>query len=227
MDYLRYGANVMSALLRAMMGMVGAGAAVEVTNTFNGHQTGSSPYTHSSVTLGTGDIYVAVGSDGATDPSGITVDGNAMTKIVTNMTSSQPTSIWQYVGNTAATGDIVVTAGGAPSTIGVWLVTGASATVDEFGGASGAGTVLSDTTVHVPANGAAIAASNGNTAATFTWVIGADASPEDYEATSVGGSRYTGASAAFASEQTNITISVTASASSSRYSMSFLTLSPA
>lgn len=157
-------------------------AAVPVAITFTGSSVSApnlTAYTFASETLGTGKIVVAVSGGGDVyDVSTLTVDGNAATLIIAEdgtATDEYPAELWYYDGNTAATGDIVVTftGGQAGCGIGVYLVENAAlgAGSDSQSTADNTGDATPQTvTLNVPANGGVIAAytHNGN-AVRSTW----------------------------------------------------------
>ena len=125
----------------------------------------ASSYTFSDCMLGTGKIIVAaLTGNNTVDITGITVDGNTAAEVLSNEQGGTYMAMYQYNGNTSATGDIVVSASGTAGRMGilVYLVNNAA----DSATATASSTSSMSTTIDVPEGGLLIAighSGNGNT----------------------------------------------------------------
>ena len=132
----------------------------------------ASSYTFSDCMLGTGKIIVAGLTGNETkDITGITVDGNTATELTSNEQGGTYMAMYQYNGNTSATGDIVVSMSGTAGRCGilVYLVNNAA----DSATATANSTSNAQTTIDVPEGGLLIAVGhfgNGTTPDTITGV---------------------------------------------------------
>lgn len=175
-------------------------------------------FTFSAETLGTGDIVVCTSCDGNA-VSGVTVDGNAATVVVRSEPSGNGVTIWRYNGNTAATGDVVVTMGTSQTQmgIGVYLLENVSSSLHD----SGIDDYTSSTTVmtsvlNVIEGGVLIAVQGGNTASTMTYSGEFASGDETYDEQTQAGSRQSGAAKLVTTTGTNVNATVTMSTANTR-----------
>ena len=188
-----------------------ASAAVAITYNGEGAADGvdRSTYTFASQTLGTGKIVVLVGAaNELATLSSVTVAGNTATLLADISNGYKRLSVLQYNGNTAATGDIVVTYSGTQGRCGimVYLVENAADAVTD--NLEATATSAPSIALDCPANGGIIAAALtvNNNSISWTGVT------EDAEVlTEAGENRLVGASDIFATEQVNRSIQATAS----------------
>lgn len=198
-------------------GSTGGGVA-EVSCTDDSIDTGSATtYTFSSQALGTAasDRKIVVGAfavNAVKAVSSMTIGGVSASLVVAKTNSGgEQIELWQAAVPTGTTGDVVVTwAGGQLGCgIGVFRIVGAESAAHDTGGSAAAG--AGSDTLDIPANGVAVgvAGTNPNGIPTWTWT----GLTEDYDAggiiTASDGS-HTGASDAFATTQTGLSITATA-----------------
>lgn len=176
-------------------------------------------YTFSGVAIGTASadrkVVVAVGTAAgvaaADGVASITVGGISATLVVQTVPplgDEAQVELWQADVPTGTTADIVVTWNGAHSRcgIGVWAVTGAGTgatdTVED-----NSGTASETGTIDVPAGGVLIAAvvHGGASVITHTWT----GPTERYDETIEGNDAHSGASLAYATAQTGLTVTAT------------------
>ena len=133
----------------------------------------ASSYTFSDCMLGTGKIIVAGLTGNETkDITGITVDGNTATELTSNEQGGTYMAMYQYNGNTAATGDIVVSMSGTAGRCGilVYLVNNAA----DSATATANSTSNAQTTIDVPEGGLLIAVGHFGNGTTPTSTTGVD-----------------------------------------------------
>jgi hypothetical protein len=205
-------------------GSTGGGGVAEISLVDNAIDSGSATtYTFSGKTLGAAasDRIIVVGTfstNAVKTVSAVTIGGVSAAQVVAATNSGgEQCALWQAAVPTGTTGDIVVTWSGAEvgCGIGVWRIVGATSAAHASSGVSGASPLSS--TLDIPANGVAIAysgaASSNRTAAWTGLTEGFDANGvED----GVNSGNHTGASGAFATLQTGLTIQMTLSGTSIR-----------
>ena len=195
-------------------GSTGGGVA-EVSCTDDSIDTGSATtYTFSSQALGAAasDRKIVVGAfavNAVKAVSSMTIGGVSATLVVASTNSGgEQIELWQADVPTGTTGDVVVTWAGSQlgCGIGVFRIVSAASAAHDTGSFATTGTATD--TLNIPANGVAVgvAGTNPNGIPTWTWT----GLTEDYEEGGViepvNGS-HTGASDAFATTQTGLTIS--------------------
>jgi hypothetical protein len=194
------------------IGFAAGGSAATISLVDSGSSgTNATSYTFPSKTLGVGRIVVGVfvrGGNAALPITSLTVGGNAATSRISKITTAgggdRLCAIFEYDGNTAATGDVVVNLTGTVDNcaVGIWLVTGGGALYDT--GFALDADPLSTTSCAYPAGGVMVGVAAMNlTGVTYTWsglTENIDTTIETYA--------YTMASAAFAAAAASPTISV-------------------
>ena len=163
-------------------------------------------YTFSSLTLGTGKIVVCTITADNDTVNTVTVDGNSATAVASLDGSGAPpmrARIWQYNGNTSATGDIVVTHAGSVARCGivVYLVTGAADAIHDSATQDLTASALA-LTMTIPANGVGIGYVYNDNSQTTTWAN----LTEDVDGAVEGGSIHSAASQAYDTLQTDLAI---------------------
>jgi hypothetical protein len=192
-------------------------SSVAVTRTFIGSDvdaSASTSHTFSSKSLSTADanrdIVVTVAMEGATaSADSVTVAGIAAVKAVSlTLSATETVDIWIAPVPTGTTGDIVVaTPDSTTCGIGWTAMYDANSTADDTASNSAA---PASTTINCPANGAifGVVMIRSNTDRTWTWT----GITEDYDEFIVtGDSSHSGASDLFATQQTGLTVTATAS----------------
>jgi len=175
-------------------------------------------YTFSSQAIGTAlptrKVVVAVGcmpsASAVRTVSTLTVGGISATlvKQVNQASGNYPAiEIWQADVPTGTTADVIVTwnAGCIRCGIGVWAVYDAASAADDTGNSTASPLT---NTLNIPANGVAIGYSMSGASATHSWTN----LTEKFDETVEGGMTHSGASDAFAAEQTGLAITDTLSA---------------
>ncbi len=167
----------------------------------------ASPYTHSSQAIGTADAsrQVVVGvncQDSGVTVSALTVGGVSASQIIgatDGNNADNRVELWAASVPTGTTADIVVTYSGSPQNccIGVWAIYGASTSAHDTASDDAAPNAPS---IDIPAGGVCIGFANGQ--GTYSWTN----LTESFDATMEGSTTYTGASDAFATAQTSLTI---------------------
>ena len=178
--------------------------------------TNGTTHTFSSQSIGTADSNrkVVVGisynnSPGSITVSSVTIAGVTATSILNDVgPNSRELAIFQADVPTGTTGDIVITTSVSADSIGigVWAVYDAASTAYQTQ-TSTANPLTTD--LDVPAGGVAIGVARSSSSSTYSWTN----ITEDYEQTNEATLTDSGASAAFSSQQTNLTITPGESAS--------------
>ena len=172
-------------------------------------------YTFSSHAIGTAaanrKVVVGVKTFGVntTTVNSVTVGGNSATqRVEAGDGFSSEVELWDVDVSTGTTADIVVTNGSGKGgcVVSVWAVYGAAASPTAT--VTSAASPLALTLSSIPAGGVAIGWGYNNSSGTYTWAN----LTEDNDAEADGGYRYSGASDAFATEQTSLAITATPSA---------------
>jgi hypothetical protein len=200
MDHQRIGPDVMSG---AQFQMLLAGSPRITRRVFTDSDSGATSYTISTGTASSGRITVVAVTYTSTAASGVTLDGNAMTAIVTPATGGGRTAIYALANPTGTSSALVLTGANALNAVAVYAVTGASG-VSAFDSAGAASRPIS---VDVPENGICIAAcysNNVSTGYTFSGV----ANDATYSNGSSGGAQ---GSAEFTTEQAPLSVNFTSS----------------
>lgn len=196
--------------------MAGGGGPVTISLTDHAvDSSDSATYTFTSRAIGTASsgrkivVGIARNSGGAAGAvSSVTIGGISATKITgVNYVSESSAELWQADVPTGTTATIVVVwaNSGLRMGIGVWALTNAAASAHDAQTASNGAPGMS-VSINCPANGAVLGCASNGGASTWTWTGIA----EQYDEGTEGGVRYqSGASSAFATQQTGL--SVTAS----------------
>lgn len=189
------------------------------------YTSGGTSHTHSGVSIGTAaaNRKVAVGIVGSGTSSGtvsaVTIAGVSASQVVAinDVPNENTAEIWQAAVPTGTSGDIVITWSSAKgsSNIGVWRITGAASAANDTGSSSAD---PATDTLDIPANGVALGCIISNGAVAWTNLT------ENYDTNFSGGRYSSGASAAFATQQTGL--SITADPASGPVSMTIASWGP-
>lgn len=194
--------------------------------------TSTTTFTFSSLAIGTAGsnrvIVVTIHSQGGSDtdkPTNVTVGGTGLSEIVSNEGSdSNFAVIWAGAVSTGTTGNVVVTwpASRDRCGVGVWAVYDSDTSAHDTLVSSA---VPGTGTIDCPDGGVIIGGYTISSSAsrTFTWA-GID---ENYEHTMQWALTATGASKAFETAQTGLTVTCTPSGSASHKSMAVASFGPA
>ena len=152
--------------------------------------------------------------------STLTVGGISATLLVADTSSggTEQTELWQADVPTGTTATIVVTwTGGsvARTGIGVWAVYNAASSASDTGNRDSGAAQDMTLNITIPAGGVAISAAGSGTSATYTWTN----LTEDFDETIESSTTQSGASDAFATLQTEITITADRTAGTSNGTM--------
>jgi hypothetical protein len=195
----------------------GGGAATVAFNSSQVDAVNRTVYTRTFASIAAGKVVVSVtgGGGGTFTVSGITVGGAATTEVISVADNEAVAGIWQlndYAGGSSV--DVVVTWTGTKGRCGVGVtVLGNAAAAASATATSVANPSVPVGGIDVPANGAAVAVvfTNGSTDRTHTWAE-LDEDFDEVIETTVGS--HSGASKAFAAEQTALAIGATQSGTS-------------
>jgi len=207
------------ATFRGMMGAAGAGSAATVNYTDSEYQQRgrtTSPFTHS-LNIGTATsrkVVVLVGTSGGAGATGATVklDGEAMALIHSSVGGDlNECRLFQLNTTKGGTQTIVVQWASAAGhcSAGVWEVHGAADAVNDT---LATGSDPFTGTIDVPAGGVCIAGGFFSNAQSVIWSAGVTEDYDDFGGQLLG----TGASDAFATIQTGMTITCTSNGSNNR-----------
>ena len=188
--------------------------------------TGQTIYTFSSQALGSAGgrkiIVLVCGGNGARTVSTLTVAGESASLVKRQQAGVEATvEIWSVEFSGATTGDVVVTWSGAQNRcfIGVLAAYGAAAAANDTGGS--VADPLSDT-LDIPAGGVAVGIAHNDNTNSFTWTN----LTEDWD-TKENPQVATGASDAFATEQSALAITATDDGAASHHCMALASWGPA
>tara|TARA_R110000764_G_scaffold1253_2_gene4852 strand:+ start:7048 stop:7797 length:750 start_codon:yes stop_codon:yes gene_type:complete len=197
---------------------------VEVSLTANAiNAATSTAYTFSSQALGAAvsDRIIVVGgfsTNAVRTVSSVTIGGVSAAQIVAATNSGgEQCALWQASVPSGTTGDVVWTWSGAEvgMGIGVWRIVNAAASAHASSGVTGASALSS--TLDIPANGAAIAYSGAASVnRTATWTGLTERFDENGIEDGSTSGNHTGASLAFETVQSGLTIQMTLSGGSIR-----------
>ena len=216
---------------RRMM-MAAAGVSTPVEATFEAHEvsgTAGNPHTFSGVALGAAaaNRHIVVGAGiswgGTANVTGVTVNGESATEIIEYGLTSQGASLHVAAVPTGTTGDIVITTSGTGESwgIGVWRLIGADATPADTG-TSVANPMT--TTIDCPAGGVIIGYAHAQHGTTHAWTAGIT---EQFDETTHGTFRHTGAFDTFAAEQSGLTVTCDPDGSPGSQRMGLVSFGPA
>lgn len=140
----------------------------------------------------------------------VTIGGVSATQVVQANNTVEFASIWIAAVPTGTTANIVSTHSNAPGAVGieVWALGNASSTATDSGTDSNSNPATFDLDINAGGVALGVVIHRSNTDATFTW---SNLTEDNDQVIETGGESMSGASAAFATIQTNLTISVTSS----------------
>jgi hypothetical protein len=193
--------------------------AVPVTGSLTAHPVSTADlttYTFSTTAIGAamaGRLIVVgvAGAAGTRTVSSVTVGGTSLTYVTRAQNATCTVELWAGVVASGTTGDVVVTWSGAQTRcgVGVYALYGANATAFH----SAVDTDGSDpmtASLNIPAGGYAVGVAFNANSSTFAWANLTEAYDEAIE----GANMHTGASDAFATAQTGLTITCDPSSAS-------------
>src|SRR3990167_2550785 len=173
-------------------------------------------------------INSSTSDTGITDPTSVTIGGGSASKIVTqNVTNDVMSTIWAAAGVSGTTADVDILFPGNRGDCGIVLYAIYNSDTTAFDTGGSQANPMSDT-INVPAGGVAVGGCcgrHGSATTTYTWVgitedVDAEISPGAFVSQSA-------ASAAFATEQTGLTISSTPASANAKQAMAFASFGPA